>query len=103
MLEHTKRTEKYFDKFWQLKKCDDILDRFCSVLWQDKMIKKKDIEEAKIILKEMIEAIPIFHDLGKINPNFQIEKMGNKEIIKRGKFYRNKTSFISADNIFILF
>ena len=75
LLEHTKRTEKYFDKFWQLKKCDDILDRFCSVLWQDKMIKKKDIEEAKIILKEMIEAIPIFHDLGKINPNFQIEKM----------------------------
>lgn len=36
--------------------------------------KEKDIEEAKIILKEMIEAIPIFHDLGKINPNFQIEK-----------------------------
>ena len=30
----------------------------------------------------MIEAIPIFHDLGKINPNFQIEKMGNKEIIR---------------------
>lgn len=96
LLEHTKRTEKYFDKFWQLKKCDDILDRFCSVLWQDKMIKKKDIEEAKIILKEMIEAIPIFHDLGKINPNFQIEKMGNKEIIRDENFIETKHSFISA-------
>lgn len=96
LLEHTKRTEKYFDKFWQSKKCDDILDRFCSVLWQDKMIKKKDIEEAKIILKEMIEAIPIFHDLGKINPNFQIEKMGNKEIIRDENFIETKHSFISA-------
>ena len=96
LLEHTKRTEKYFDKFWQLKKCDDILDRFCSVLWQDKMIKKKDIEEAKIILKEMIEAIPIFHDLGKINPNFQIEKMSNKEIIRDENFIETKHSFISA-------
>lgn len=96
LLEHTKRTEKYFDKFWQLKKCDDILDRFCSVLWQDKMIKKKDIEEAKIILKEMIEAIPIFHDFGKINPNFQIEKMGNKEIVRDENFIETKHSFISA-------
>lgn len=96
LLEHTKRTEKYFNKFWQSKKCDDILDRFCSVLWQDKMIKKKDIEEAKIILKEMIEAIPIFHDLGKINPNFQIEKMGNKEIVRDENFIETKHSFISA-------
>ncbi|WP_353888851.1 CRISPR-associated helicase Cas3' [uncultured Megamonas sp.] len=60
------------------------------------MIKKKDIEEAKIILKEMIEAIPIFHDLGKINPNFQIEKMGNKEIIRDENFIETKHSFISA-------
>lgn len=96
LLEHTKRTKKYFDKFWQSKKCDDILDRFCSVLWQDKMIKKKDIEEAKIILKEMIEAIPIFHDLGKINPNFQIEKMDNKEIVRDENFIETKHSFISA-------
>lgn len=96
LLEHTKRTEKYFDKFWQSKKCDDILDRFCSALWQDKMIKKKDIEEAKIILKEMIEAIPIFHDLGKINPNFQIEKMDNKEIVRDENFIETKHSFISA-------
>mgnify|MGYP007069432237 CR=1 FL=1 len=36
LLEHTKRTEKYFDKFWQLKKCDDILDRFCSVYGKTK-------------------------------------------------------------------
>lgn len=96
LLEHTKRTKKYFDKFWQSKKCDDILDRFCSALWQDKMIKKKDIEEAKIILKEMIEAIPIFHDLGKINPNFQIEKMDNKEIVRDENFIETKHSFISA-------
>lgn len=96
LLEHTKRTEKYFDKFWQSKKCDDILDRFCSALWQDKMIKKKDIEEAKIILKEMIEAIPIFHDFGKINPNFQIEKMDNKEIVRDENFIETKHSFISA-------
>lgn len=60
------------------------------------MIKKKDIEEAKIILKEMIEAIPIFHDLGKINPNFQIEKMSNKEIIRDENFIETKHSFISA-------
>ncbi|WP_239477089.1 CRISPR-associated helicase Cas3' [Megamonas funiformis] len=60
------------------------------------MIKKKDREEAKIILKEMIEAIPIFHDLGKINPNFQIEKMGNKEIVRDENFIETKHSFISA-------
>lgn len=96
LLEHTRRTERCFNEFWKAKKCDDVLDRFCDVLWQDKVIKKKDIEEAKIILKEMIEAIPIFHDLGKINPNFQIEKMENKEIIKDKNFIGTKHSFISA-------
>ena len=44
----------------------------------------------------MIEAIPIFHDLGKINPNFQIEKMSNKEIIRDENFIETKHSFISA-------
>ena len=95
LLEHTRRTEHYFNKFWQSKKCDEFLDRFCMVLWP-KMTKSKNIVELKTILKEMIKAIPIFHDLGKINPNFQVEKMKNKAFIEDKKFMNSNHSFISG-------
>ena len=96
LLAHTELTYKYFIKFWQSKNSDEIFDRFCDVFWQKENIDNELNNKAKDLLKEIIMAIPIFHDIGKINPNFQIEKMGNKEIIRDENFIETKHSFISA-------
>lgn len=74
LLAHTELTNKYFFKFWQSKNSDEIFDRFCDVFWQKENIDNKLKNKAKDLLKEIIMTIPIFHDIGKVNPNFQLMK-----------------------------
>lgn len=96
LLEHTGRTEKYFAKFWIAKKGDEILERFCNLILKDKLKNEEQLEIAKKILKEMIKGIAIFHDIGKINPNYQVIKIGNKEISQNEAFIDTNHSFISS-------
>ena len=71
LIEHIERTNKYFKKIWQEKQIDNILDKFCYVL------KEHLSAECKCFLQELIWGIPIFHDIGKINPLFQKNIMKN--------------------------
>ena len=96
LLEHIKRTEKYFAKFWITKNGDEILERFCNLMLKDKLKNDEQIENAKKILKEMIKGIAIFHDIGKVNPNYQVIKIGNKEISRNEAFIDANHSFISS-------
>lgn len=47
LLEHIKRTEKYFAKFWITKNGDEILERFCNLMLKDKLKNDEQIENAK--------------------------------------------------------
>ena len=94
LTEHIERTCKYFNLFWQRKNCEEILDKFCNVIWQDVDNELKN--EAKLILKEMIKSIPVFHDIGKINIKFQREVM-KSPLFKYDKGFNNtRHSMLSA-------
>lgn len=97
LVEHTTRTYKYFLKFWNSKQSDKILDRFCDVFWQQEKVDKKLKIKAKNLLKEMIFGIPIFHDVGKINPNFQREKLQVKDF----KDNQELKNIINANHSFL--
>lgn len=88
LLAHTELTNKYFIKFWQSKNSDEIFDRFCNVFWQKENIDNELKNKAKDLLKEIIMAIPIFHDMGKVNPNFQLMKLKVNDF-KENKAYLN--------------
>lgn len=96
LLEHTELTYKYFIKFWQSKKADEILDRFCNVFWQKENIDNELKNKAKDLLKEIIMAIPIFHDLGKVNPNFQLIKLKVNDFKENRAFVNTHHSFLSS-------
>lgn len=96
LLAHTELTYKYFIKFWQSKNSDEIFDRFCDVFWQKEDIDNELKNKAKNLLKEIIMAIPIFHDIGKINPNFQVQKLNVKEFKQNDKYLNSKHSFLSS-------
>ena len=94
LTEHIERTCKYFNLFWLRKNCEEILDKFCNVIWQDVDNELKN--EAKLILKEMIKSIPVFHDIGKINIKFQREVM-KSPLFKYDKGFNNtRHSMLSA-------
>lgn len=80
LLAHTELTLKYFKYIWNEKRIEEMLDRFCEQVWKD------ITENARDFLNEMILGIPIFHDLGKINPEFQNRKLQNHRIKNNNVF-----------------
>ncbi|MDD3137875.1 MAG: CRISPR-associated helicase Cas3' [Lachnospiraceae bacterium] len=72
LLEHSDLTVKYFEYIWEEKGMDEMVHCFY------KMVLGDDISiEAEAFLREMLLGIPLFHDLGKINPAFQKKTMRN--------------------------
>lgn len=96
LLAHTELTNKYFFKFWQSKNSDEIFDRFCDVFWQKENIDNKLKNKAKDLLKEIIMTIPIFHDIGKVNPNFQLMKLKVNDFKENEAYVNTHYSFLSS-------
>ena len=96
LLAHTELTNKYFFKFWQSKNSDKIFDRFCDVFWQKENIDNKLKNKAKDLLKEIIMTIPIFHDIGKVNPNFQLMKLKVNDFKENEAYVNTHHSFLSS-------
>lgn len=94
LQEHTDRTYKYFRKIWQQKLYENIFERFCDNIWPD--LDNKVKVKVENILKEMIFAIPIFHDMGKINPLFQKQAMDSGFIDGQSDFSDRKHAMMSA-------
>lgn len=68
---HIDLTSHYFEMIWREKGISEVLERFVN------QICTGISNEAVHFLKEMITGIPLFHDVGKINPEFQNRAMKN--------------------------
>lgn len=93
LKEHVDRTAKYFRIIREQKYFDDFLKQY-----KNQMCEKMS-REGEQCWNELIEAIPVFHDLGKINPAFQIKRMKNTKIKDDGflsSCIGDKHSLISA-------
>lgn len=77
---HTELTLKYFRFVWEEKQAGGMLDRLLQQIWVD------ITPEARSFLEDMIFGIPVFHDMGKINPEFQNHKLHNSKIKKSDIF-----------------
>ena len=77
---HTELTLKYFRFVWEEKQAGGMLDRLLQQIWVD------STPEARSFLEDMIFGIPVFHDMGKINPEFQNYKLHNSKIEKSDIF-----------------
>ena len=93
LWEHTRLTYKYFMQLWEEKSVDKMLERF------QKQLAEKLSQEGRDFWKKTIFNIPVYHDMGKINPAFQNTHMRNDQI-KSAKaltnIIGNKHSLLSA-------
>ncbi|WP_300954990.1 CRISPR-associated endonuclease Cas3'', partial [uncultured Clostridium sp.] len=70
--DHIKLSNKYFFKICEKRNLENVFKKF-----EDFYL--KDISEnAKRLFRKLLINVVNFHDIGKINPKFQSEKMGNK-------------------------
>ena len=68
---HTERTFYYFTKIEKDQGIPKILNNIFSRLFGPIS------EDSLKLLRSLFDVVPLFHDLGKINPAFQKEKMKN--------------------------
>lgn len=72
LYEHINLCEKYFLKIINEKGIDEVFTRF-----EDDFLPQVS-KKCKIIFREMIINTIIMHDMGKVNPLFQENRLGNK-------------------------
>lgn len=100
LQEHTELANKYFEKIIEYKNLKSFFERIKNIL-------NLKNQEEKLYYK-MISDVITFHDFGKINSQFQIDKMLNEEILKMEDKYNisgvlgSDHSLLSA-NIFIAY
>lgn len=92
LTEHTDCTRKYFKILSEEKHLNKMLERFVAEMFGE--LSADGFE----FFREMIKGIPLFHDIGKINPDFQKRVMKNKKITEENMFGHlgKKHSLISA-------
>ncbi len=92
LLEHTERTVWYFEQLGEEKDISAMLSRFYLQMYGGLS------EKAVYFWREMITGIPIFHDLGKINPDFQRRKLHNDRVEDEDvfRFIAGRHSILSA-------
>lgn len=91
LLDHIELANKYFLNICNEKNIGEIFKRF-----EDRYLEELS-EEGKCIFRELLINIVNFHDIGKINPRFQLDKMDNKLFnYDEFKSVGSKHSIISA-------
>uniref|UniRef100_UPI0026F1E08F CRISPR-associated endonuclease Cas3'' n=1 Tax=Peptostreptococcus russellii TaxID=215200 RepID=UPI0026F1E08F len=84
LIEHIERCEKYFIRIFEEKEISDVVEKFEKIFFKTPEENKyydKEVEFFRLALFNIIT----FHDIGKINPLFQSEKMKNPKFAKEKK------------------
>ena len=89
LQEHTELANKYFEKIIEYKNLKSFFERIKNIL------NLKNQEEE--LYYKMIDDVVNFHDFGKINSQFQIDKMLNEEILKMEDKY-NISGVLGSDH-----
>ena len=89
LQEHTELANKYFEKIVEYKNLKPFFEGIKNIL------KLENIEEE--LYYKMIDDVVNFHDFGKINSQFQIDKMLNEKILKMEDKY-NILGVLASDH-----
>ncbi len=76
LFEHSELVSKYCLRLMESHKIDHLLDSLIEKLML--LLPVKSEKELGYLFKEIFIAAIVYHDLGKVNPNFQVQKMENE-------------------------
>lgn len=102
LLEHSELVSKYCLRLIESHKIDLLLDSL--IERQMRLLSVKNEKEFGNLVKEIFIAAIVYHDLGKVNPNFQVLKMENELFTLNNKLsFKSNHSLLGAylfSNIF---
>ena len=88
LQEHTELANKYFEKIVEYKNLKPFFERIKNIL---------NLKNQEELYYKMIDDVVNFHDFGKVNSQFQIDKMLNEEILKMEDKY-NISGVLGSDH-----
>lgn len=77
LKEHTERTEKYFLRLLEERNLNGVIDNFTNIFFGHS---QKEIRE--MFVKNIMN-IATFHDMGKINPSYQVNVLKNRQFLNK--------------------
>lgn len=80
LFEHTDLVCEYFKDLIKAHNLEKVIESLISELI--KSYPENDRKKSSEFIKSIFYAVPEFHDIGKLNPNFQHDKMGNETFKK---------------------
>jgi len=102
LLEHSELVSKYCLRLIESHQIDHLLDSLIEKIMS--LLQVKDEKKLGNLFKEIFIAAIVYHDLGKVNPNFQVLKMENELFSLNNKLsFQSNHSLLSAylfSNIF---
>ncbi len=75
LYNHTALVVKYFEKLVKAHNLQEAIENLISGILMN--FSESEKRFSKELITSFFYAVPVFHDIGKINPNFQAIKMGN--------------------------
>jgi len=88
--EHTDLTLKYLNAIIEANNLDGVIDRLIGGIIPD----RNDVIKENV--KELFTSTILFHDFGKVNANFQVEKMNNLRFEKNADKISSKHSLLGS-------
>ncbi|MCK6615871.1 MAG: CRISPR-associated helicase Cas3' [Ignavibacteriaceae bacterium] len=96
LSEHLDLVCTYFLSLVEANEIEPVVDKLITAIFSKK--KLSITEEKADFIKKIIAGVILFHDFGKINPNFQHDKMGNKtfnrSLLPLGSKHAHLSSFL---------
>jgi len=83
LSEHTRLVSEYAFRLIEVHHLDPVVDRLVSPLTESETLDDK--KRVGLFTKKLFLNAIVFHDYGKVNENFQIEKMQNERFSKNSK------------------
>ena len=79
LIEHTELSQKYYKKLMKDRNLDKIFKNIFNDIFREEM-ENKNFDKSLLLdlYSDILNNIVTFHDIGKINPLFQLNKMNNK-------------------------
>ena len=76
LQEHVSLVNFYASKLVTAHKLDPVIDRLCNAVVAGDSFSDRD--SCALLIKRLFVNTILFHDFGKVNENFQVQRMGNK-------------------------
>ncbi|TAE67297.1 MAG: CRISPR-associated helicase Cas3' [Bacteroidetes bacterium] len=98
LAQHLDLVQSKFEKLCEVHQLDDVIDKMIGEFVKENLSNDNEKDVIRNFIKKLFVNVVVFHDYGKVNPNFQADtsKMNNPNFVKRKSVLETHHSKLGA-------